>query len=401
MHDIAQAAADAAQVPSFDEVLTRGQRRRNVRHGLTVGAAALVVAAIFGVTQVIGDNGGRDIEPAPGPTEPTTVIDDGPPMSSPEWIVDHRQAQIGDAAVTEGGATAVFWRVVDHQRWVLAASDDGFSSRAVDPLAIPGDITAAGDRFLVNDQARSKLWLVDPAGEQVRVAIDGPEAPVGEGEVPVGMGTDLVAVDPVSATAHPVPVPEGTYDIGAYGGRLSGITSVIDGAGRRLATYHWSDDGGATWQSTSFDAGELGSPEVVPTAAGGDHVIIVLGDGATIGPLTAVLTMEPGADELTQTDYEGEQASQTGAIVVDGELRLFADLWGDGSGPPRESGLYRWVDGRLDRIASENPEVTDVQERTLVDVVDTPGGPTLLIAVDNRLFRSSDGGGTWEELAAR
>lgn len=400
MHDIAQAAADAAQVPSFDRVLARGQRRRNVRHGVTVGAAALAVAAIFGVTQVIGDNGGRDIEPAPDPTEPTTVIDDGPSTSSPEWIVDHRQAQIGDAAVTEDGSTAVFWRVVDHQRWVLAVSDDGFSTRGVDQLAIPGDVTTAGERFLVRDQARSKLWLVDPR-EQVRVVIDGPEAPVGEGEVPIGMGTDLVAVDPVSATAHAVPVPEGTYDIGAYGGRLSGITTVIDGAGGRLATYHWSDDGGATWQNASFDAGELGSPEVVPTAAGADHVIIVLGDGATIGPLTAVLTMEPGADALTQTDYEGEQASPAGAFVVDGELRLFADLWGDGRGPPRESGLYRWVDGRLDRITSENPEVTDVQERTLVDLVDTRGGPTLLIAVDNRLFRSTDGGGAWEELAAR
>lgn len=87
--------------------------------------------------------------------------------------------------------------------------------------------------------------------------------------------------------------------------------------------------------------------------------------------------------------------------MVDGELRLFADLWGDGGGPPRESGLYRWVDGRLDRITNANPEVTDVQERTLVDVVDTRGGPTLAVAVDNRLFRSTDGGGTWEELAAR
>jgi hypothetical protein len=401
MHDIAQAAADAAQVPDFGDVLARGQRRRNVRHGLVAGAAALAVATIVGATQVLGGSNGRDLEPAPSPTVTTTEISDGGAAGGPERIIDDPGARIGDAAITADGATAVFWRLLDQQPWALAVTDDGFATRSEWRLAIPGDVTPAGDGFLISDQARAKLWLVDPAGERVRVVIGGPEGPVGEDEVPIGMGTVLVAVDPLTATAHPVPVPGATYDVGTYGGRLSGITTVIDGAGGRVATYHWSDDGGASWQTASFDPGELGSPEVVPTSAGADHVIIMLGDGATIGPLMAVLTMELGADDFTQTDYEGEQASQSGAFVVDGELRLFADLWGDGSGPPRESGLYRWADGALERIPSAHPEITDVQDRSLVDVAATADGPRLLMASGAALFASADGGVTWDELPAR
>lgn len=398
MHDIAHAAADAARVPDYDQVLRKGRRRRNVRAGLAAGAAALSVAAVVGVGQLLGSTGSSEPEPAPSP--PTTVIEDGPAVDSPEWIVDHRDARIADAALTEGGATAVFWRVVDHERWAMAISDDGFSSRSLDQLAIPGVVVAAGDRFVVCDQARTKVFVVDAQATRTRVEVAGPEAPVSNGEVPTWTSRGLVAVDPATARAHPVDAPGGAYVVNAYGGRLTAITSTVDGSGERVATYHWSDDGGASWQATSFDAGELGNPQVVPTAAGTDHVVLMLGDGATIGPLTAVLTMDLDAGVFTQIDYQGELASQTGAFVVDGELRLLADLRGDGSGP-RESGLYRWVDGQLQRIESTAPAVTDVEDRALVDVLATAGGPALLVAVDNRLFASDDGGATWGAVAAR
>ena len=60
-----------------------------------------------------------------------------------------------------------------------------------------------------------------------------------------------------------------------------------------------------------------------------------------------------------------------------------------------------WIDGRLELIPSSAPEVTDADDSTLVDVVDTDDGPTVLIAVDDRLFESTDGGATWKAIAAR
>ena len=84
---------------------------------------------------------------------------------------------------------------------------------------------------------------------------------------------------------------------------------------------------------------------------------------------------------------------------MDGEIRFLGDLWGDTA--PRESGVYRWDDGSLELVPSSAPEVTDADDSTLVDVVDTRGGPTLLIAVDDRLFASTDGGARWRSIAAR
>jgi hypothetical protein len=401
MHDIAQAAADAAQVPDFADVLARGRRRRNVRNGLAVGAATLAVAAIFGVTQVIGDNGGRDIEPAPGPTESRDVdtahrggTDD------PVWIIDHADARIADAAVTPNGATAVFWRLVGPEPYGLAVTGDGFATRTEWRLPIAGDVIAAGDGFIVRDQALSKVWVVEPDGERRRVEVSGPVGPVGPGEVPVATSVDgLVAVDPETAMAHPVDTPEQAFDVESYGGRLSFVSNYIPASGQVESTYYWSDDGGASWETATFDAGPGGVPEVVPTPAGTEHVLTLTGDGG--GSLLSVLTMPAAGGDFAATAYDGELTSVIGTFVVDGELRLFADLWGDGSGPPRESGLYRWVDGRLERITTGAPDVTDTQERTLVDVAATGDAPTLLVAVGAELHRSEDGGTTWETLPAR
>lgn len=400
MHDIAQAAADAAQVPDFADVLARGERRRHQRHALVAGAAGLTVAAVVGATQLLGGSNGRDLQPAPTPPVTTTEISDGVAADGPERTIDDPDARIGDAAVTADGATAVFWRLVDREPWALAVTDDGFVTRSEWRLAIPGEVIAAGDRFIVRDQALSKVWVVEPDGERRRVEVTGPVRPVGEGEVPVATSADgLVAVDPGTATAHPVDMPETAFDVEAYGGRLTAISTVIDGSGQREATYHWSDDGGASWQTAPFAPGVLGLPAVVPAPAGAEHVLTLTGDGG--GSLISVLTMPAGGGGFAATEYDGELTSVVGTFVVDGEVRMFADLMGDGSGPPRESGLYRWTDGRLDRITTEAPEVTDGQDRALVDVDATPDGPRLLLASGAALFASVDGGLTWDELPAR
>lgn len=94
MHDIAHAAADAARVPDFDDVLVRGRRHRNRRQGLVAGAAAVAVAAILGVTQVVGGGDDGAPQPAPRPTEVPTGSD---PTNIPYWV--DGSLHVGDVVI--------------------------------------------------------------------------------------------------------------------------------------------------------------------------------------------------------------------------------------------------------------------------------------------------------------
>jgi hypothetical protein len=401
MHEIAHAAADAAHVPDYEEVLARGKRRSRVRNGLVTGVAAAAVAAIIGGVQLVGPGESGAPQPAPpGPRPtPTEVDEDRSGSSALDLFVDDPEAFIGDAAVLGNGATAVLWRTPEREQSGLALSADGYGTRHLARLPIPGEVFAAGDRFLVRDEASSILRVADPGGGWTRVEVAGAEAPVADGEFPVAMSDGLLAVDPATATAHPVPNPAGLYDVEFYGGRLSAISTHVTGTGVDESTYHWSDDGGASWQSATFEMAWDSLQHLVPTPAGAPHVIAISTGRKPIKPLGSVLTLPADGGEFTETPYDGETATVSGAWVVDGEIRFLGDLWG--ASAPRESGVYRWDDGSLELVPASAPEVTGADDSTLVDAVDTPGGPSLLFAVDDRLFASTDGGGTWEELAAR
>lgn len=399
MHDIAHAAADAARVPDFADVLARGRRRSTVRNGVVAGVAAAAVATIIGGAQLLGPDESSAPQPAP-PSPPTTVIDDEPSdVDALDRFIDAPNAFIGDAAVTEDGATAVFWQAADREQSGLAVSADGYDTRHLARLPIPGEVFTAGDRFLVRDETLSKVWVARPGGEWARVEIAGPEAPVADGEFPVGMSDGLVAVDPDTATAHPVDAPEMAYDVESYGGRLSVISKHVTGGEVIDVTYHWSDDGGANWESATFEMAWDSLEHIVPIEAGADHVVAISTSEKSTKQFGSVLTLPADGGAFTETPYEGEQATVSGAWAVAGEIRFLGDLSGDDS--PRGSGVYRWIEGRLERLASSAPEVTDAEGSTLVDVVKTDDGPTVLIAVDDRLFESTDGGATWKALAAR
>lgn len=403
MHDITQRAAEAAHVPSFDDVLARGQRRRRIRNGAVAGIAATAVVAIIGGVQLVDPGGGNIPQPAPSVPTPTPTPTDEEPTeatdaSELDQLVDDPGALVVDAAVTGNAATAVLWQVTGRDQSGLAISGDGYATRHLQELPIPGEVVSAGDAFLVRDQTMSKAWVAGPDGSWTRVVVAGPEAPVTEGEVPLAMSSGLIAVDAATARAHPVNAPDMAWEIDFYGGRLTAVTTVIDGSGTEEVTYQWSDDGGASWQSAGFDRKAMSTEVVVPTAAGTPHVIALNRSGG-VAPLDSVLTMPAEGGGFTETSYGGERATISGAWAVDGEIHFLGDLWGESA--PRESGVYRWDDGSLDLVPSSAPEATDADRSVLVDVADTRGGPTVLIAVEDRLFRSTDGGATWEEIAGR
>ncbi|MEZ0579332.1 hypothetical protein [Nocardioides sp. MH1] len=102
MHDIAHAAADAARVPDYDQVLAKGRRHRARRRGIAVGAAALAVATIVGVTQVVGGGDGGAPEPAPSPDVPTG----SDPTNIPYWV--DGTLHVGDESIETDLASTLF-----------------------------------------------------------------------------------------------------------------------------------------------------------------------------------------------------------------------------------------------------------------------------------------------------
>lgn len=401
MHDIARAAAEAADTPSFDDVVARGRRLRGRRQALAVTGSALAVAAVIGATQLLGMGGGHHkIEPGPAhqPSVSGSVHATGPA----DRVVDAPGAWIADATLIGDGGAAVVWRERPHEDWAVAVSGDDFATRAALPLPYAGDVVAAGERVIVRDEAHLRLWVVDPSGVRRPVGLAGGVGPVASGEVAVTQSRwGLVAVDPVSATAHRVPEPAGgVVDVDAYGGRLSFVSEHVTGGATDTVTYHWSDDGGATWASAAFDKVWNSTVQIVPTGSGADHVLAISTSNKAIKPLGSVLTLPAGGGAFTETQYAGPVATFSGAWVVDGQLRLLGDIWGR-STRPEESGVFRWVGGRLEHVSSSAPQATDAEQSALVDVDDTDGGPSLLIAVGVSLYRSTDGGTTWDEIAAR
>lgn len=183
MHDIAHAAADAARVPSFDDVLARGQQRRNRRHGLAAGAAALAVASVIGVTQLFGGGDARAPQPTPSPSPTFTdssAVADGP-TQVPYWeggalhigttTIDTKLKDIRFASGTTVVGQADFddgseWHLVDGDRLVPMVESDV----PVRVVVSPDGVVVAWVESVADDLRRLVLW--DVARRQVIDRVD-------------------------------------------------------------------------------------------------------------------------------------------------------------------------------------------------------------------------------------
>lgn len=410
MHDIARAAAEAAEPADFASIARRGRARRARGHTLALGAVAASVAVVVGLTQAVGGDGVR--APRPGPADHSRTVSDGTPALTPEArldaaglddIVDAKGAQVQGLAVApeDPDRMATIWRRTE-DREVLALTDDGFATRTLLEVPVGSEVHALPDgRFvLVDGWQADRIRILDPAGSSVTVRMSPDEAPLEPGEIAVDVdapGQLRVVAVAADGTAHPVPTPDNMVVVQSFGGRLTGI------AFDRRASYLWSDDGGETW-----DRHDLGIDSVfavpVRSAAGQDHAVVEGADGATLFPLVALHAAsagDPAAWTRTTFPRGGLHWTLDGGWVEDGEgVRLLLTGSPIGQGGTPRSGVFRASEGTLVEVEGLDGLRRDTGLRHLY--TEYVEGPVVWVAgVDHEVWRTSDGGLAWEPFRAR
>lgn len=393
------------------------------RPWFAVAVAAAVVALVVGLSQVGRPGAPEEPDPAPAsPTatggrtatnDPTPPSDSTNPSKDPAGVL--AVADPVDVAVTPGDvdSRAVAWSAGG--RSVVAVTGDGFETRSLHDFRGWVSVDPLGDgRFAVaSDRAPNKVWIVGSDGGSAAIQVDPARAPAADGEAVVApdrpVEDDPIAVDPVRGIAHHIPLPVRGRGWTSFGGRIHTVIPApsaepADDADDPVTLeYHWSDDGGATWQSGSMVGDWLTIPEPLPTVAGTDHVVLRTSDGATLGPFGGSYTMPSagGGFSFAEPEFsEGTQATFSDAFVHAGAPVVIATIWPEGGGgPPSDRGLYRVVGGSLDRVDTNIPEVMDTGPQVVG--LETREGADSAVWVadhDGRLFRSEDGGETWQEM---
>ncbi len=297
-------------------------------------------------------------EPAAAPTEtpssPSTPSGSAtapglPAPPTPEEIVADPAAMLGDIAISPSDdklrATTWSWcqsrESCDDRRYAVAVTTDGFTTRqvlALPPLDWLAVVPAGEDRFLVLHSAK-RAWLADGDGRLTPMPAPSAAAPLRAGEEVSAFGLRYLAFDPVTGARHRLPLPAGLNDLVlTTGGQLRG-TSFDGETGR--GTYHWSDDGGATWRHSELRYGPNPLPVLPASASDQSHAVVESGDGATLLPLVALLhSADPAAGWRRTTDLTDPMLFGTGfGVLPDGRMLVAAET-GTRNDPQRRAGLY-------------------------------------------------------------
>jgi hypothetical protein len=429
--DVGSVASRAATVPDFDELAARGRRRRARRR--TAVASALAVVAIAGTAAFPGIGQGRSTVPQPAVPSPlpspsrTTSEGASPkpdPRPSPVEIVDDPNAFVRQVVVQPENpdARAVVWGLCSDARCrklysAIAVTGDGFTTRAV--VGVPGPqstaLSPAGTGgFLLSGDGPPRLLRLDGAIDEVELT--GETAPQRSGETVTrwSMQRGLVAVDPASADAHPIPVPAGTlWGFVAGSSELEVLARERDGA-FRLA---WSDDGGATWQEHTL-AETFPSP--VPSAVPGLHAVLGGADGATLFPfITATRGLSEDSSWATFAQPDEPRAYLgLSAVLADGRLMVDVVDWSDArTGEPgsKPRGLYVSVGDDWSRIeplapgpdsglSADERHQLESSELEMRGVSVGAGHVTLYVGPVGKsdvIYSVSDGGTTWTRESVR
>lgn len=340
----------------------------------------------------------------------------------PQAIVDGPDATLSDIVVSaeDPGMRVAVWRSCSTcettpSRYALAITSNGFDTRVIPNVvwrsSIIPHLAPDGSVLIVSYGARTRLEIVSPDGELRDVDRTGGIRAVQPGEIVAGVDYNrsptFYATDVISAVAHPVQVPTGTQ-------QLSQLDSGQLRALGRDGPYHWSDDGGASWQRADIpDQGFAGS--LVSTAASGadTHAVVLGGDGATLFPFGFAARLD---DDSAWTVFKGpsDPTAYLGGQVAlpDGRLLVATIAWSDQGTFKKpltgtRSGLYisdgaDWsslsrieVGAPFDRIEQWQPEFLDVSVvgEAVTIIVHGPGFTSA--------FMTQSLGATWTEIPAR
>lgn len=371
----------AVDAPPYDDIERRGNRRRAVRQGVTAATAGLAVVLVIVFAQSVV-RGGGDAAPPPIAPSPTSTGDSAlDPIN-----VQGRPVDVAGGA--EEGALAVMF-AAGHSWELTTATGDGSESVEMPPGSSVDALRGVGYLVKRGWDGMKQVDIVDDAGlDAMRmVSIEREPSPLVDGEVPFTLGgsrgfeLELFALDPATAEAHLVPMDVGGGEIqgaATHDGRLAVLTT-----GDGTSTYHWSDDGGESWDEEPLD--DAGFSSIVPTGAGEDHVVVEGRGDADFFPFLGVHTMSSSGGGFARSGYDDLPfAEYFGGYAVDGEVVVTAAV---GRGlRSAESGTFTFADGEL-------RQVVDFPASDIVSV--EPDG-TIWMADSVSLLRSTDDGRTWE-----
>lgn len=404
--DVADVAAGSVDTtPDLAILRTRGVRRRQLRR---TALACLAVAAVVAVAfQLPGTVRPEPTDPAPPPSptaSPTGSASSKPKLSAAD-VVDHGRAMVASVVVSpeDPDVRAVVWRRGDH--WAIAVTEDAFETRHL-VRAHPFSLTPLGTRGFLLEESGKGLELLSLDGELKPVEVAPAARPVGPGEVFVGLpgsaGWDVhgVAVDPVTAVGHEVPVPEAAYEARQDSeGRLH---AVVNPAYSDSPGYHWSDDGGLTWRRHPLPDRDGALYVLLPSA---NPSILVARETSESyrTPLTDAfhLSRDDGATwQRTQpdgTDGAASAAAQSGTAVILPDGSFLVQSASD------RGRFYLSEDGQhFAPVEMGAPFNRDPDGPAIVGLDVRTGGVTIYAADGaSVLYRSDDNGVTWHEVRAR
>ncbi|KAB2811780.1 hypothetical protein F9L07_07980 [Pimelobacter simplex] len=316
-------------------------------------------------------------------------------------VVDAPDASLLALVVTPGAVerrVSVWQDRADDSAWTLALTDDSYATRRLLEVPAGTQVAALGaGRYALRegwDGARLRVVGADPAAD-VAVRLGRRPGPLAAGEALLVRGDPgrlrLIGVA-ADGRAHPVPAPKGLSEVGGQGAVLDGLAFAGPTA------YHRSDDGGATWQRSVLGEGPGFLAMRVPGAV---PVVLEGSDGATLFPLVAV--WRAGTTWTRTAIHPGGRAHLTttgGWVGADGVVRVLATRW-DAHETSGRSGVWRVVGDRLERVASDQPRVTDVPEAAPL-LVEPGARPAVWVAgTPGTAWRSQDDGAHWTRFATR
>ncbi|WP_107705633.1 beta propeller repeat protein [Nocardioides allogilvus] len=355
--------------------------------------------------------------PTPTPTATGSVVLDRP---SPEEIVDDPASVLREVQVAPGDpdTRVALWSTCfadgcGPRRLAIAVTADGFRTRTLADATWHHAfvrLSAGGEVVVLDYQRGLSLDVVRADGSVLPVDMVKDVAPVARGEVVAGMvfrpaRNRFWATDPATATAHLVPVPDGTHQlIQTDTGQLRAITSD--------SSYAWSDDGGATW-NRHFDALD---PHLLPgfvTSTDDRHVVVGGGDGATLFPFSQLRRLEDDGDWSVVEPVDDPMAYLgPTAVLPDGRFVASVQSWSDNGlagEQPRGTppGIYvsegdDW--STYERIESGAPFRTAAPFEPMVTDIDVTADAALITAIgpdQTTAWTSDDLGATWREMRAR
>lgn len=389
-------AGSGVLAPEFTALESASRRRRRIRAGGSALAVVAVMAAGFtGARAISASESTPPTHHGVRPT-PTTPHHTTPAAQPAVHVPANWRAVVGVAQSASSPGTQALLGQAGHGAEVLVTTDGFRHSTLADTQS--GSLTAVGAAAFVvcgqvNGPGDLRAQVVTATGSVRQVRLSTVAGPISSGEGLVECpdnGLAPYAIDPSTATGHPLPAQVAPNDeLDQVAVSASGVLfASVDAHGTpdRVAV---SDNRGATWQLES-----VACPDAQPAQTSTDTLAFSCDPLSGSGSAWMIRSLDDGATwSRIRSSTLADGTVTWSTIEPDGSLLLCLDT-STGQRVLRSEGST-WT--RLTTVPAVPEHGAVVLATALHD-----GAQSLFIASfsDDRVYRSTDGGLTWQLFSA-